>query len=150
MRSSERAACLSLVRRAISDAGPQLRASSSGGADSAPRPAGLRGTLGALTMLGTRSPRHATLGGRTLSSPRSFGSRSSKGLGAEAPAPISPTAALAAGLSSFLGHHGHPDQVVLTNRAGNLSTAHLLADRERHFLEDELRVGGRVVGWAGF
>ena len=31
--------------------------------------------------------------------------------------------------------------MVLTSRAGDLSTAHLLADRERHFLEDELRVG---------
>lgn len=94
----------------------------------------MRGTLGTL----------GTLGARTLTSPRSFGSASSKGLGAEAAqqqAPISPTAALAAGFSAFLGHHRQQDQVVLTSRAGDLSTAHLLADRERHFLEDELRVG---------
>lgn len=35
-------------------------------------------------------------------------------------------------------------RVALTSRAGDLSKAHMLADRERHFLEDELR-----VGWGG-
>lgn len=32
-------------------------------------------------------------------------------------------------------------RVALTSRTGDLSKAHMLADRERHFLEDELRVG---------
>ena len=162
------------MRRAKSDAGPQLRAASSGGSGNppftgtpraedggasgagtgtgAPRLAGLRGTLGVLSSpvrgtlgtLTTRSPQRAPLRSRSTGSPGSFRSSSSRSLGlrpAGGDAPTSPTAAFAAGLGAFLGHYTKQDRVVLTSRAGDLSTAHLLADRERHFLEDELRVG---------
>lgn len=52
------------------------------------------------------------------------------------------------GLGSFMQRQ--LQQQPLSSRAGDLSKAHLLADRERHFLETELRVGWGCfaqVGW---
>lgn len=55
--------------------------------------------------------------------------------GAAPPAPNGPAAAAGAPPVA------ERQRVALTSRAGDLSKAHMLADRERHFLEDELRVG---------
>lgn len=43
--------------------------------------------------------------------------------------------------SSLLPPPAERQRYALTSRAGDLSKAHMLADRERHFLESELRVG---------
>ena len=79
--------------------------------------------------------------------------------------PTSPSALLARGGHTFAGaargvsmamgllggaRLGGQQRAALARQAGDLSKAHLLADRERHFLEDELRVGaGRREAGAG-
>ncbi len=61
----------------------------------------------------------------------------------------SPSAISAAGASSGGdggggGGGGSGDGFALRAKTGDLSKAHLLAERERHFLEQELRVGPSV------